>query len=305
MPKLTYTILDVFTTTRYSGNQLAIVNAQSPGTLTTEQQHLITSEFGFAETVFYHPPQEPGCIPIRIFSPGEEIPFAGHPTIGTGFYFLSGLSADAPRDAITLLTKAGKVPITRNPSTGSVRVQVPIDFKIHPVVDLPSVKTLQGNLNAADYVVDKLPVVSIVKGMNCVFLELSSEDAVSRLGPYAKPPVLPEGHMGEWDTGTGVMVYAFFVQEEGEVTKVRTRMFYGAGNEDAATGSAASALSGWLAVRNGGGGSRRRRFEILQGVEMKRSSEISVEVEVGEGGEVVGVAIEGKAVKVMEGQLEI
>jgi PhzF family phenazine biosynthesis protein len=75
MPKLTYTTLDVFTTTRYSGNQLAIVNAQSPGTLTTEQQHLITSEFGFAETVFYHTPQDPDSVPIRIFSPGEEIPF--------------------------------------------------------------------------------------------------------------------------------------------------------------------------------------------------------------------------------------
>lgn len=228
---------------------------------------------------------------------------AGHPTIGTGFYFLSGLADGDARDNITLLAKAGKVPITRT-ATGAVRVQVPIDFKIHAAVELPSVKALQGSLHAADYVADALPVVSIVKGMNCVFLELSSEAAVSRLGPYPAPPVLPEGHLGQWDTGTGVMVYAFFVQEEGEVTKVRTRMFYGAGNEDAATGSAASALSGWLTVRNGRSVGRRR-FEILQGVEMKRRSEISVEVEVGEGNEVVGVAIEGKAVKVMEGQLEI
>ena len=79
MPKLSYTVLDVFTATPYAGNQQALVDAGAEGSLTTAQQHQICKEFGFSETVFYHPPPsgaEGGDeIPVRIFSPGKEIPW--------------------------------------------------------------------------------------------------------------------------------------------------------------------------------------------------------------------------------------
>ena len=116
------------------------------------------------------------------------------------------------------------------------------------------------------------------------------------------------------------MVYAFFVESAPEgaeqAARLRARMFYGAGCEDAATGSAAAALCSWLAVtrrasRPGSGGRpggecRSRRFEVLQGTEMGRPSKISVEVDVGAAGQqVVAIALEGKAVQTMEGTLVI
>ena len=124
---------------------------------------------------------------------GQRAKTAGHPTIGTGFYFLSELSGSAQRaTSVTLRTKAGRVPITRSATgSGDVRVQVPVDFKIHVPVSLPSVKALQGALSEADYAAadlpsspladSVLPVVSIVRGMSWVLLETASEDALARL----------------------------------------------------------------------------------------------------------------------------
>ena len=230
---------------------------------------------------------------------------------------------------MTLRTKAGRVPIARSATgSGGVRAQVPIDFRIHAPVAVPSIKALQSALSGADYAAADppsppadgvLPVASIVKGLSWVLLEVASEDALGWLQPYPSPPELPAGHLGEWEGEEPPMVYAFFVQsgpegaELGQATRMRARMFYGAGCEDAATGSAAAALCSWLAVTRGGsrpGSSSRecrlRRFEVLQGVEMGRSSEISVEVEVDAASQqVVAVALEGKAVLTMEGTLVI
>jgi predicted PhzF superfamily epimerase YddE/YHI9 len=135
-------------------------------------------------------------------------------------------------------------------------------------------------------------------------MELTSDDALRRAVPFPMPPTVPKGHLAEWDTGTNLHVSAYVVQQGEDVTKVRTRMFWGAGLEDAATGSAACALSAYLAKRIGGSPGSKR-FELLQGVEMGRCSEISVTVDVGGRNEVLGVVLEGAAVKVMEGWLEV
>jgi len=97
-------------------------------------------------------------------------------------------------------------------------------------------------------------------------------------------------------------VYAFLVEsEEDRVVKLRTRMFHGP-LEDPATGSAASELSAYLASQRGEG---KWGFEIVQGVEMGRRSDIGVEVEVGEGGVVKRIVLGGGAVEVMHGQVSV
>src|SRR5450432_3844047 len=180
--KFAYTTLDVFTSTRYAGNPLAIVMAKSPSTpsgsptLTQAQKQAIAKEFNLSETVFLYgdddvPSPMDGMVKIDIFTPLSELPFAGHPTIGTAWFMLhymleaaqqltSQLSstsnsptaspaadpslapASAPegKDAergktaaqFSLLTKAGPIPIQKlHHKPGFVKAQIPHDIHIH------------------------------------------------------------------------------------------------------------------------------------------------------------------------------
>jgi PhzF family phenazine biosynthesis protein len=292
-----FTVLDVFTTTRFQGNQLAIVNAGAAGELSTSQLQQIAREFNFSETVFYFPPLECGDIRIRIFDPDTELQLAGHPIIGSGHYFFSGLSGlEIPRDAFALVTNAGRVPTMQEGE--NIKVEIPHEFKIHdPALKVPEVRAVQTGLLPCDFAgAEELEVVSIVKGMNFILLEVTSEDALARTVPFPKQPVLPEGYLGDWEMGTGMNVFVYYVQETG---KIRTRMYWGEGKEDAATGSASCALAGYLAVRRG-----MRKLEMVQGVEMGRRSRIEVEVGVKDG-EVERVTLMGTAVRTMEGVLHV
>ncbi|KAJ7267242.1 hypothetical protein C8J57DRAFT_1181887 [Mycena rebaudengoi] len=299
--QLKFTTLDVFTATPFLGNPLAIVHVPSTVSLTQTEKQLIAREFNLSETVFHHeqPLSAGSPVVIDIFTPTSELPFAGHPTIGSGFYLLSL----APQlDALTLRTKAGDIPVVRDADAARVRLQVPIDFKVHPRLVLPAAKDTQRDLRAADYVngaAGAEAVASIVKGMTFVLLALASEDALARMLPYSTEMVIPGAAdvLGAWHVGfTGV--YAFVERADGIV---RTRMFAGP-VEDPATGSAASTLGGWLALRKGAG---KHTIEIVQGIEMGRRSDIKVVVDVGEDLVIKNIALEGAAVKVMEGVVNI
>ncbi|TFK60044.1 Diaminopimelate epimerase-like protein [Pluteus cervinus] len=134
--------------------------------------------------------------------------------------------------------------------------------------------------------------------MTFMLLQLTSEEALEKLQPL--PERLRVPGLGEW--GGFVGVYSFFVSkedDEGNTTTLRARMFDGS-LEDPATGSAASTLAGWLAQQKGEG---IWTFKIIQGVEMGRSSEITVVVEVDVA--IAHIYLEGGAVQVMQGQIAI
>ena len=289
--KLQFVELDVFTTERFAGNPLAIVHMpREHSDLTHTQKQLIAKEFNLSETVFLHEAADAESpIRIDIFTVNAELPFAGHPTIGTGWYLLS----KAPeRDVVTLRTKAGDIPVRRDGSR--VRLRVPIDFKVHEPYIHPSLKGLQRKLTDADCVNAVEPVASVVKGMTFILLQVASEDALARMQPY--PERFQITSLGEWAGFVGV--YAFFERADGVV---RTRMFDGM-FEDSATGSAASTLAGWLAQKKGHG---RWQLDIVQGVEMGRRSEISVAVEVGSDARIQNIELGGAAVEVMEGWMQV
>ncbi|KAF5355511.1 hypothetical protein D9758_006416 [Tetrapyrgos nigripes] len=302
--QLAFVQIDVFTNTRYVGNPLAIVSVPSTSpSLTQHQKQAIAREFNLSETVFLHDPiqgadsNDPLIFPIDIFTTTEELPFAGHPTVGTGWYLL-GRYTD--KETIMLRTKAGDIPVIRD--SNGVRLQVPIDFKVHDPYTHSFVKasSVQPNLTAADYVngIDGPEVVaSIVKGMTFMLLELASEDALARVMLYAERVKIPNEHLGEWKGFSSL--YLFVVMEDG--VTVRTRLLDG-GLEDPATGSAASTLCGYLSKKKGPG---EWKFQVVQGVEMGRKSEIGVYVSVGDDGEVQKVELAGSAVGVMNGFLEV
>ncbi|PPR04187.1 hypothetical protein CVT26_003824 [Gymnopilus dilepis] len=296
--KLNFVTLDVFTSTPYLGNPLAIVHVPKSleDTLSHEQKLKIANEFNLSETVFLHDNEDLDTpIRIDIYMVDRELPFAGHPTVGSGWYLLQ--SRYPSRETITLRTRAGDIPVVRGNNVGKVQLQVPTNFRIHQPLVHPRVKLLQPRLVAKDYLNGMdgpEPLVSIVKGMTFLLVELTSEEALARLQPSSER--ITVSAIGDW--GHFVGLYAFFQRADGVV---RTRMFDGT-LEDPATGSAASTLAGYLARQRGEG---RHVVEILQGVEMGRRSEISVLVDVGVDGEISTIQLGGGAVQIMEGSLVV
>jgi len=107
MPRRFY-IVDVFAREQYAGNQLAVVTEAKD--FTTEQMQAIAAEMDYSETTFIAGPPTDGAWPVRIFTPAEEIPFAGHPTLGTAWVIREHL-ADEPTDSVTLDLDVGEIPV--------------------------------------------------------------------------------------------------------------------------------------------------------------------------------------------------
>ncbi|KAF7303852.1 Phenazine biosynthesis PhzC/PhzF protein [Mycena indigotica] len=298
--------LDVFTSTPFIGNPLAIVLVPAKSSLSQEQKQLIAREFNLSETVFLHELEEnttESTFTIDIFTTTEELPFAGHPTVGSGFYLLSRWPH---LEQITLHTRAGDIPVVRAPG-GGVRLNAPIDFKVHPRLSISSVKELQPRLCDSDYLngmSGSEGCASVVKGMTFLLLALSSEEALAQLQPYPTRLEIPAAErtsLGEWGVGFAG-IYAFYeVPSNDGLISIRTRMFDGP-LEDPATGSAACTLAGWLASQKGPG---LHEFKIIQGVEMGRRSDITVAVDVDDMQRIKSIALEGEAVEVMEGAVHV
>ncbi|KAF8855439.1 Diaminopimelate epimerase-like protein [Acephala macrosclerotiorum] len=297
--KLFFTTLDVFTTTRYTGNPVSIIQVPSSTILTQAQKQSIASEFNLSEIVFLHLPS-PDSPPttsrkIDIFTSQAEVPFAGHPTIGTSFYLLH----TTRQDVNTVITKAGPIPISKDEKIGEVQAVIPQAFHVHA-------KTYLSPLTGKSH-----PVASIVNGMSFIYVELPDLETlakakdnlnVTEFGETYDPSALDEG----WRNGlVGTMYYVPQGVDEFGRKKYRTRM-WGSG-EDPGTGSASSGLACFLAGLEGKEGGRGPfKFLFEQGVEMGRRNEIAVEVTRGENGEgVERVVLSGAAVTVMEGSLEV
>jgi PhzF family phenazine biosynthesis protein len=310
--KLKFYRLDVFTTVPYKGNPLAIVHLPPGRDLEPERKLSIAREFNLSETVFLH--ENDGDrfdqTNIDIYTTTEELPFAGHPTIGAGWHLLNNVRPGMSET--TLLTKAGSIPMVLLPTNGAggqgiarVKLRVPVDFKVHAPYAHPTIKKDQTRLTPDDYVngLDGLEVVaSIVKGMTFLLVQLKSTDALARLGSFAQRIAIPG--LGDWSGFIGLYAFTILHKDAGNgelngTLHVQTRMF-DATLEDPATGSAASTLAGWLAQREGKG---KWAVEIVQGVEMGRRSEIGVVVTIGDDGEIKAIELVGSAVQVMEGHL--
>jgi predicted PhzF superfamily epimerase YddE/YHI9 len=292
--KLHFTTLDVFTTCRYSGNPLAIVqvSAAARDRLSQSQKQKIAAEFNLSETVFlYSQEGESGNnreLSIEIFTIETELPFAGHPTVGTAYFLLNNLGHSTE----TLIEKVGRIPIRLDTATGEAIVDVPHEFHIHEITyksawaDSPGV------------------CVSIVRGMSFVLVELPDisrlAEAYGTLNKSSETMSLDEG----WRKG--FMATMYFVAQGCDATGkkcYRTRMFT-EWMEDPGTGAASCALACWLASKEVN--AQSFRFAFTQGVEMGRRNDISVEVtKTPEGDDIRTVALGGIAVKVMEGILEM
>ncbi|KAJ4986071.1 phenazine biosynthesis protein [Stagonosporopsis vannaccii] len=307
--QLPFTTVDVFTTTPYGGNPLAIVRVPSSfrSALTEEQRQKIAKEFNLSETTFIYDP-EPGSnsetVDFDIFTPLAHLAFAGHPTIGTAIYAASTPSVYP--NLSQLKTMAGTIPFSYEKRSGRASVEVPHAFRIHRQ-RLPHPFPGQETNGSGSVTV---PLVSIVKGMAFNLVSLASVEAL-RLPNKGLLPVeecYRAEHLDQgsgWDVGyTGTFYYTELGPdpEDHHVRALRTRSI--GSREDPGTGSASCALCCYLAVRSGARGVQK--FHLTQGVEMGRRCDIYVSVKTTDDGEgVKSVELSGTAVRVMEGVLTI
>lgn len=304
-----FTTVDVFSSTPYTGNPLAIVRVPSTlRTILTEQQkQKIAREFNLSETVFLHEPTEHGTADFDIFTPLARMSFAGHPTIGTAVYVSQHPEAYAGVERLRAL--AGLVPFTYDAGEKRVKARVPHDFRVHEKRLAHPFPGKDTNASASVTV----PLVSIVKGMAFNLVPMAGLEALG-LPTKGLLPV-EECYLAEhldrgsgWDVGyTGTFYYVDLgvdPKDEG-VRVLRTRSI--GTREDPGTGSASCALCCYLAVEaRKEGGPREQRFHITQGVEVGRKCDIFITVKMSEDGESVeSVELCGTAARVMEGILTI
>ena len=291
--KLHYTTLDVFTKTRLAGNPLSVIQLPTLSSLPKPVKQAIAKEFNLSEIVFIGQDsidQQKADVPIEIFTSVAEVPFAGHPTIGTAFYLLNILGSPST----ALVPKAGRFSISG--AGDGVAAELAHNVRVH-AKRFSTVMGIQG----------PVPVVSIVKGMTFLLVHMADLEALAQPIRNLKertyePEDLDEG----WNVG---LIASFFYVQQGQdetgTQRLRTRMI--GSREDPATGSASSALSCYLALqepREKGKGPFR--FALTQGVEMGRRSDISVVVERTEDGSAINkVMLSGAATRVMDGTLEI
>jgi trans-2,3-dihydro-3-hydroxyanthranilate isomerase len=295
-----YFTADVFTDVPFTGNQLAVF-PEAAG-LPASRMQQIAREFNFPETVFVLPPDHPGCSHrLRIFNPTAEMAFAGHPTLGAA-HVLAAVDAIPLRNGqadVLLEEPVGPVPVTvwgaqARPTRARLRVaQLPEEAAAPPAAELAAMLSLL----PGDLADGPLAPALVSCGMPFILVPVRISDAVTRARPNA------ERFAATLAGSPSDKVFVFALGAAG--TDVHARMFApGSGiPEDPATGSAAAALGGYLALREP---AREGGFAwaIAQGVEMGRPSSLRVEVEK-RGGRVVDVAVGGSSVIVSEGSMEV
>ena len=281
MARHRYVLCDVFTDTPLTGNQLAVFT-DGRG-LDDETMQSIACELKLSETTFVFPAEQGGHAKVRIFTPATELPFAGHPTLGTAFV----LAAPMQLLEIRLETGMGIVPVRLEREGARIvfgRMEQP----------LPSIEPFEPEaelLSALGVQRSELPVERYDNGAQHVYVALGSEDEVARLRPDLNRLAGLEGVVG-------VNCFA------GADGRWKTRMFAPASGvpEDPATGSAAGPLA--LHLARHGRIAFGDEIEITQGVEINRPSTLYARAD-GSADNVERVEVGGSAVVIARGELQV
>jgi trans-2,3-dihydro-3-hydroxyanthranilate isomerase len=300
---LPYHTLDVFTERRFGGNPLAVV--QDADGLDTQEMQAVAREINLSETVFVLKPENPAhSAKIRIFTPARELPFAGHPTVGTAVLLaeLRTPVINGERDAIIALEQG----------IGTVRVGVRLRAGQAPFAefDAPKLPQKGATLASRDRLADALGLLPreigfenhtalcVGAGNNFAFIPVATLEAISkaRINPAAWPAAFPQGEID------GVYLYTRQCVHTG--SSFHARMFAPEVGvpEDPATGSAAVGLAGVVHEFDGLPDGMHRRV-IEQGIEIGRPSTINITLVV-KGGSLDSIRIGGHAVRVITGTLE-
>jgi trans-2,3-dihydro-3-hydroxyanthranilate isomerase len=303
MKRYSFYTADVFSDRIFGGNPLAVF-PRAEG-LNSQQMQKIAAEFNLSETAFVLPPQTPaGTRRLRIFTPIKELPFAGHPTIGTACVLaaIGEIPVQGEGAAIVLEEGVGAVPVKISAVAGEpvkaelTAPQMP-EFGPEPpaITDLAAILSL----DPVDILDGQLSPQAASCGVPFLFIPLRDRSALGRIRLVRE---LWQQLLADYWASS---LYAFTPDAESSNCDFRGRMFApGLGiAEDPATGSAAAALAGYLALReqqeNG-----TQEWAIEQGIEMGRPSWLRLGAEKQEG-KICAIRVGGSSVLVSEGIITV
>ncbi len=280
MAGLRYVVVDVFTDRALAGNQLAVFTDARDVDEATMQA--LALEIGFSETTFVLPPEGGGTVRVRIFTPRKELPFAGHPCLGTAWV----LAAPLQRGVVELETKGGLVPVELERDASGTVVFGRMEQPLPQVEPYPEPEALLAALGIEG---SRMPVERYDNGVQHTFVALGSEQEVAELRPNLDALGVLE-----------VMANCF----AGSGTRWKTRMFapFSGVPEDPATGSAAGPLA--VHVCRHAGVPWGEWIEVSQGDEIGRPSTLFALAD-SRDDEVVRVAVGGRAVVVARGEFRL
>jgi len=299
--RVAYVTADVFTDTPCAGNQLAVI-PDARG-LVTSQMAALTREFNYPETVFVLPPDKPAHTRrLRIFTPGMEMPFAGHPTVGTAFVLAAtgGIPLDGDETRIVFEEGIGPIPVLIRAKGGKPEFTQLSVFKLPETRPTADVATLTRvlSLEPGDILATGPHTPAAVScGVPFVMVPVRDRRTLGRAGV----------RMDEWRAHFGnawakdFMVFALDPERPG--SDVRVRMFGpGVGvAEDPATGGGVTPLGGYLAAASPTQ-TGTIRYVMEQGFEMGRPSILHVEVDRAAGA-ITAVRVGGSTVLMAQGSM--
>jgi len=293
MTGLTFYLVDVFAEEKYAGNQLSVVRNASA--LSSDQMQRIANEMHFSETTFILSDKEQnGGYDVRIFTPAREMPFAGHPTLGTAYVIRQNI-VEGTINKVVLNLKVGQIPVTFEKDRAGQEIlwmkQIPPIFG--KIFDAEQVSEVLGlDVNEID---SKFPIQEVSTGVPFVIVPLKTLDAVKRVR-------IDKDKHSQLTKETQAEILVFCPETYNKENNLNVRVFVDLFGipEDPATGSANGCLAGYLS-RYHYFGDRVVNARVEQGYEIGRPSLLHLKAENREG--VIHVFVGGKVIMVARGEL--
>ena len=281
MTRYEYRLVDVFTDRAFGGNPLAVF--RDPGSLDSKTMQAIAKELHLSETTFVLKPSSAAADHrVRIFTPDAELPFAGHPTLGTAFVMVEGKDG-----AMRLEEGVGIIPVTLR--EGFVQMEQPLPTFTGTTITRKAAADALGI--SVEEVRSDVPIQVGSSGVAFVFVPLANLKAVRR----ARRPTGLEGN-----------VYIFAMSAERSGSQVHGRMFadaLGVG-EDPATGAAQGPLGAYIVAHELVPAAATTRIRVEQGFEIGRPSILDIEVDRA-GAAITAVRVGGRCVAMGGGWLDV
>lgn len=294
MSKYQFYILDVFAEEKYAGNQLAVV--RDSAALSDNEMQMITREMNYSETTFIlSEEQRNGGYDVRIFTPAAEVPFAGHPTLGTAFVIQHEIMKE-PAETVILNLKVGPIPVRflETDEGQEILWMKPIEpifgrtFKPDEIVRFLSV--------SREDIDERFPIQHVSVGISFLLVPLKTLDAVRRAC------VVKDKFFDWFKDKQAKTIFVFCPETYNPENHMNVRFFadYVGVQEDPATGSANSCLAGYL-VKHHYFGNDKIDIRVEQGYEISRPSLLYLRAENTLGK--IDVSVGGRVIMVAEGQL--
>jgi trans-2,3-dihydro-3-hydroxyanthranilate isomerase len=291
MINLTFYIVDVFTEEKYAGNQLAVFRGGAA--LSSDEMQRIAREMNFSETTFIISEIErAGGYDVRIFTPNEEVPFAGHPTLGTAHIIRSEILG-GPAERVILNVKAGQIPVTFNQDPGGISWMKQIEPVFGQQLDLAQVASVL-SLSPAE-IDDCFPIEEVSTGLPFIITPLKNLSALQK----AKVNLDQLFALIEHTWAKGILVFCPEAHSQSDHISVRVFVDEYGIPEDPATGSGNGCLAGYLV--------RHRYWDqpaidvcVEQGYEIGRPSLLYLKADEQAGK--INVWVGGKSITIARGQ---